>query len=666
MGIIRVWCYLTSAWLALTTVGAARPVQAQTKQVYLDELGVELLLQDWGTPMVNQSVLGTPLSVAGVSYARGIGTHSISRYMLRVDKKALSIAGYAGADDRSDFATDMEFQILVDQRVIWSSGILRKGMPAQPFNVNLRGADQLVLLVKEGGDGIMYDHADWLDVKIETTGEVIPQRAYPVSVAKEKYILTPPPSDTPRINSPKVFGVRPGSPLVYQVAATGKRPIKFTAYQLPRGLSIDEDTGLITGRLEQPGRYYIVVRADNESGGDFRRIRIEVGDQIALTPPMGWNSWNSWGARVDEQKVRDAADLMSNRLMQHGWSYINIDDGWQAAGRTEDGKLPGNGKFPDLKGLSDYIHSKGLKFGIYSSPGSKSCAGYPGSLGYEQIDAETWAAWGVDYLKYDYCYYFEEVPVPTESRIKAPYLVMREALDRVNRDIVYCVGYGAPNVWYWGQEAGGNQWRTTRDITDEWNVVLAIGTFQDVCAHVTKPGRYNDPDMLVVGKIGGGWGAELHETLLTADEQYSHVSLWCLLSAPLLIGCSMEDMDEFTLNLLTNDEVIAVNQDPLVSAAEKYIVENGQVWTKRLEDGSIAIGFFNIDPYHILWDKTQDQEIQFRQYPISVDLPDLGLPGKYAVRDLWRQQDIGTAEGSYTVEVPYHGVKLLKFSLITE
>jgi len=634
---------------------------AESKYVYLDQLDVRYMLQDWGTPAVNKSIMGTPLSVAGVGYSRGIGTHSISRYMLRVDGKARSISGFAGADDRNDYDSDMEFQILADRQVLWSSGILRKGMPAQPFELDLSGVDKLVLMVREAGDGIMYDHADWLDVKIETTGEVVPLRVYPESIAKDKYILTPAPSNTPRINSPKVFGVRPGNPFSYQVAATGKRPMKFTAYQLPAGLSINEETGLITGVLKQAGRYYVVVRADNEVGGDYRRIRIEVGDKIALTPPMGWNSWNSWGIRVDEQKVRDAADLMSSKLMHHGWSYINIDDGWEASSRTASGELLGNEKFPDFKGLSDYIHSKGLKFGVYSSPGSKTCGGHLGSLRHELIDAKTWANWGVDYLKYDYCYYFEEAPIPTENLIKAPYQVMRDALDRVNRDIVYCVGYGAPNVWYWGQEVGGNQWRTTRDITDEWNVVMAIGTFQDVCAHVTKPGQYNDPDMLVVGKIGGGWGTELHETLLTPDEQYSHVSLWSLLSAPLLIGCAMDDMDDFTLNLLTNDEVIAVNQDPLVSPAEKYIVENGQIWTKRLEDGSMAVGFFNIDPYYILWDKSKETSIQHRQYPMAIDLSKLGLGGNYTVRDLWRQEDIGTATGDYVAEVPYHGVKLLKF-----
>lgn len=648
-------------FLALITLSGI-PLLAFSKDVYIDKLDMSFMLQDWGSPVANKSVLGTPLSVAGVKYSRGIGTHSISRYMLKLGGKASFISGSVGADDRNDYAGDIEFKILADGKTIWSSNIMRKGMPAQPFKVDLSGRQQIVLMVTEAGDGIMYDHADWLDVKIETSGEVIPLTVYPGSIAKDKYVLTPKPGDTPRINSPKLFGVRPASPFLYQVAATGKRPMKFTAYQLPGGLSIDEKTGLITGTIEKPGRYYIVVRADNEIGGDFRRVTVEVGDKIALTPPMGWNSWNCWGINVDEQKVKDAADFMSRELINHGWSYINIDDGWESKNRTKDGELTGNEKFPDFKRLSDHIHSKGLKFGIYSSPGPKTCGGYLGSYAHEAIDARTWANWGVDYLKYDYCLYSDIAPVPNENLIKEPYVLMGEELKKVNRDIVYCVGYGAPNVWYWGQEAGGNQWRTTRDITDDWNVVVAIGAFQDVCAPVTKPGQYNDPDMLVVGKLGGGWGTNVHDSKLTADEQYSHVSLWSLLSSPLLIGCDMNAMDEFTLNLLTNDEVIAVNQDPLVKPAKKIVTENGQIWYKELEDGSIAVGFFNIDPYYVLWDKTKETTSQQQEYDMSVDWARLGISGEYVIRDLWRQADIGKAKGKYSTKVPYHGVKLVKLT----
>lgn len=247
-----------------------------------------------------------------------------------------------------------------------------------------------------------------------------------------------------------------------------------------------------------------------------------------------------------------------------------------------------------------------------------------------------------------------------ESTIQEPYIVMRNALDEVKRDIVYCVGYGAPNVWNWGKEAGGDLWRTTRDITDEWNVVTAIGCFQDVCARATAPGYYNDPDMLVVGKLGKAWRNEVQESALTPDEQYAHISLWCLLSAPLLIGCDMASLDDFTLNLLTNSEVIAVNQDPLVSPAVKIPVENGQIWYKKLCDGSWAIGLFQMDPYFVLWNQDEAEKIQTVNYDLKLNLKQMGLSGKVLIRDLWRQKDIGIYDGEYTAEVPYHGVQLIK------
>ena len=633
-----------------------------TKTVYLDELDTKLLLQDWGYPVKNKSIAEVPFLVAGQNFERGIGTHSISRFLLNLDGKAKSFSGFVGADDVNHFNSDMEFKLIADKKEIWSSGIMRKGMTAKEFKVSLKGVQKLALVVAEAGDGIMYDHANWLEAKFETYGDVIPENILPTPIKTSKYILTPPPVDTPRINSPKVFGVRPGNPFLYRVVATGKRPMTFSASQLPEGLTIDSKTGQISGKVYKRGTYHTIVRADNGIGADFRQVTIEVGDEICLTPPMGWNSWNCWGLSVDEQKVKDAADFMSRELINHGWTYINIDDGWGASERTENGILLGNEKFPDFKKMSDYIHSKGLKFGIYSSPGPRTCGSFTGSYQHEETDAQTWADWGVDYLKYDYCFYSEIAPKATENLIKEPYVVMRKALDKTNRDIVYNVGFGAPNVWYWGAEAGGNSWRTTRDITDEWNVVMAIGSFQDVCAFVTKPGRYNDPDMLAVGKLGLAWDDKVRESCLTPDEQYTHVSLWSLLSAPLLIGCDMSDMDDFTLNLLTNDEVIAVNQDPLVKPAEKIITQEGQIWHKPLENGEIAVGFFNLDPYFILWDKDEADEIQLKKYLMSVDFEQLGVNGKYKVRDLWRQKDIGVFEDSFSTEVAYHGVTLIKLT----
>lgn len=631
------------------------------KEVWIDELGSSsCYVQDWGTPQINKSVVWTPLTVNGVVYERGIGAHSIGRMLFDLDGKALSISGLAGADDNNLYAGKFQFKIIGDRKELWKSGVVRKGDPIQEFNVDLSGIDKVLLLVEECGDGIMYDHADWINVKVTTRGEVKPIPAWPKAIAKEKYILTPQSPEHPIINNPLVYGARPGNPFLWTIMATGQRPMKFEASGLPDGLKLDQTTGFITGKAKTKGEYKVLLKATNDKGRDEKEVLFKIGDEIALTPPMGWNSWNCWGLSVDDEKVRDAARMMNDKLHAHGWTYVNIDDGWEAKERTKQGEILSNEKFPNFKALTDYIHSLGLKFGIYSSPGHITCGGHVGSYQHEEIDAKTWEKWGVDYLKYDHCGYLEIQKNSEEKSIQEPYIVMRKALDKVNRDIVYCIGYGAPNVWNWGEQAGGNQWRTTRDITDEWNVVTAIGFFQDACAPATAPGKYNDPDMLVIGKLGKGWGEKVHDSYLTADEQYSHLSLWSILSAPLLIGCDMANIDDFTLNLLTNREVIAVDQDPLVAPAVKIMTENGQIWYKKLYDGSYAVGLFHVDPYFILWDQDSAEAIQNETYKMQLDFSKLGIQGEVTVRDLWRQKDLGNFTNNFQADIPYHGVKFVK------
>lgn len=631
------------------------------KEIWIDELGSSsCYVQDWGTPQINKSVVWTPLTVNGVVYERGIGAHSIGRMLFDLDGKALSISGLAGADDNNLYAGKFQFKIIGDRKELWKSGVVKKGDPIQEFNVDLTGIDKVLLLVEECGDGIMYDHADWINVKVTTRGEVKPIPAWPKAIAKEKYILTPQSPEYPIINNPLVYGARPGNPFLWTIMATGERPMKFEASGLPDGLELDQTTGFITGKAKTKGEYKVLLKATNNRGSDEKEVLFKIGDKIALTPPMGWNSWNCWGLSVDDEKVRDAARMMNDKLHAYGWTYVNIDDGWEAKERTKQGEILSNEKFPNFKALTDYIHSLGLKFGIYSSPGHITCGGHVGSYQHEEIDAKTWEKWGVDYLKYDHCGYLEIQKDSEEKSIQEPYIVMRKALDKVNRDIVYCVGYGAPNVWNWGEQAGGNQWRTTRDITDEWNVVTAIGFFQDACAPATAPGKYNDPDMLVIGKLGKGWGEKVHDSYLTADEQYSHLSLWSILSAPLLIGCDMANIDDFTLNLLTNREVIAVDQDPLVAPAVKIMTENGQIWYKKLYDGSYAVGLFHVDPYFILWDQDSAQAIQNATYKMQLDFSKLGIQGEVTVRDLWRQKDLGDFKNNFEAEIPYHGVKFVK------
>ncbi len=461
------------------------------------------------------------------------------------------------------------------------------------------------------------------------------------------YILTPVQAATPRINGASIVGVRPTHPLIFKVPATGTGPITYTAQGLPKGLLINETTGVISGSVSDTGTYHVHLTASNALGHGTKELRIVVGSQISLTPALGWNSWNCWGLSVSDVKVKGAADAMRRiGLINHGWTYINMDDGWERETRDSKGEIVPNSKFPDMAKMTAYVHSLGLRVGIYSSPGPRTCGGYLGSYQHEVQDAQTYAKWGIDYLKYDWCSYGDLFPNPNLDEMKKPYQVMRSALDQVNRDILFSFcQYGMGDVWKWGGQTGGNSWRTTGDITDTWGSMSGIGFHQDVCAPYTRPGNWNDPDMLVVGKVG--WGPSLHGTRLSPDEQYTHISLWCLLSSPLLIGCDMTQMDDFTLNLLSNDEVLAIDQDALGSPATKKVLSDDiQIWTKPMEDGSVAVGIFNLGAH------TSTTALTFS---------DLGLNGPQQVRDCWRQKDLGTYIGTYpSGSIPSHGVILLR------
>ena len=481
---------------------------------------------------------------------------------------------------------------------------------------------------------INYSFTDKKSGRIITAEEELP------------YILTPRAGDIPRINGARVYGQRPGHPFLFLIPATGKEPLTYAAENLPEGLSLDVKTGIISGAVKKAGTYIIHLSVSNEKGKDSRDLKIVIGKDLALTPPLGWNSWNCWGLSVDAEKVKAAADnMLSTGLARHGWSFINIDDGWEAPKRAANGEIVPNEKFPDMNNVTGYVHSKGMKMGIYSSPGPLTCGGYLGTYQHEQQDAKTWAKWGLDYIKYDWCSYSHIAKNNSLEELKKPYIIMHDALSKVDRDIVFSLcQYGMGEVWKWGAEVGGNLWRTTGDITDSWESMSGIGFNQTLNTQFAGPGHWNDPDMLVVGWVG--WGPSLHPSRLTASEQYTHISLWALLSAPMLIGCDLTRLDDFTLNLLCNDEVLDIDQDPLgKQAAPVDKTETYQVWKKQMEDGSLAIGLFN----------TGNTESV-----VGIDFSKLGISGKHAIRDCWRQKDLGEFENHFEGKVPSHGVLLVR------
>jgi alpha-galactosidase len=355
---------------------------------------------------------------------------------------------------------------------------------------------------------------------------------------------------------------------------------------------------------------------------------------LVRTPPMGWNSWNKFASRVDDVVVRLAADAMvASGMAKAGYTYINIDDTWQGQ-RDSKGRITGNRKFPDMKALCDYIHSKGLKIGTYSGPGPETCAGYEGSFGHEEQDAKTYAEWGFDYLKYDWC---SAARTYQDDQMRPVYQVMGEALLKCGRPIVYSLcQYGRDNVWGWGAKVGGNLWRTTGDIKDNWKRMDEIGFSQFAIQHYMRPGHWNDPDMLEVGNGG-----------MTDDEYRTHMSLWCLLAAPLLAGNDLSSMTKETAGILMNGEVIAVDQDPAANPAQLVTyVEKQVVACRKLSGGSTAVAFFNRDE---------------KPAEIGVEWSAAGLEGQsIQARDLWKHEAVEVSNVNYSTTVPPHGVVMLK------
>ena len=354
---------------------------------------------------------------------------------------------------------------------------------------------------------------------------------------------------------------------------------------------------------------------------------------LAPKPPMGWNSWYGNLCQVTDTLIRAQADAMvQNGMKALGYEYVNIDDCWQGE-RDAQGVIHGDKNFPDMKALADYIHSKGLKFGLYSSPGPLTCGHREGSYGHEELDAQTYAAWGVDFLKYDWCS-AGQVYKPEEMQVA--YKKMGDALMRTGRPMLYSLcQYGLQKVWTWAPSVGGNMWRTTGDLDFNYDRVSLVGFQQGGLERFAGPGHWNDPDMLLVGL------KKIHE-----DENRTQMSLWCLLAAPLLASADLTTVSPATLALMTNPEVIAVDQDAAGIQGRRASEEGPlEVWVKPLADGSKAVGLFNRGE---------------GANPVTVNFKDVGVKKSAVVRDLWTAKDLGTFENNFTANVPRHGVVLVK------
>jgi len=521
-----------------------------------------------------------------------------------------------------------------------------------------------------------------------------------------KEILTPKPGPEPKMTGAAIFGVRPGKPIRYCATAIGDKPLTFSATGLPAGVSIDSKTGWITGRAPQQQQdVKIEVTATNPKGSDSRELILRVGDKICLTPPMGWNSWYVHSEGVSEVAIREMATAMKEKELQdYGWSYVNIDDCWMGERDPVTKRIQPNGKFDDMSAMVDYVNSLGLKVGIYSTTWMSTFAGYIGGTAPNEAgdyseyympeserqnpdqvfgrfpsgiekricevgpvwfvdrDAQQFAEWGIDYVKYDWL----EWDLMTDEERAAGVKPIRHGRDKqkkngitqrfyhdfraLDRDIVISLSPKHELSEDAFVRENCNLWRLTEDIHAHWDRMIA--PFEDDVVQrlaQTRPGHYGDLDMLQIGPKGRPNRAEkvFRPSPLKPTEQYHQVTLWSLLTQPLLLSCNIPTMDEFDLNLVTNHEVLAVNQDALCKQGYRLENEKGnyEVWAKDLADGSKAVGLFNL---------SDDNQV------LTLSAQTLGMKG--TVRDLWRQKDIGTLEDSFSANVSAHGVVFLKIS----
>ena len=624
--------------------------------VPIDRMDVSNAKCGWRKARVNGAVAGGVMKVKGVQRLLGYGTHAPAKVIIPLGEGCQRVETEVGVDDAAKFGS-VVFKIWADDRLVVESPLVKRGEEVRKLTADLRGAKTCTLEVTDGGDGNAFDHADWCHTQFWYEDGKYP----PADVrghSRQLGILTPKPGPEPRINGARVYGVRPGRPVLWRLPVTGERPMRLAAKNLPDGLSFDPATQILSGAIGRVGEYPIAFTAENDRGLAESVLTVKVGDTISLTPAMGWNSWNCFGSSVTAEKVKAAADAMvSSGLADHGWSYVNVDDYWQnrpgssdptlqGPERDEEGRIVSNKRFPDMKGLADYIHAKGLKAGLYSSPGPFTCGGCVGSYGHEREDAKSYADWGFDFLKHDWCSYGKKAFGKYHWRWMHPYWVMGTALKAQKRDIVFSLcEYGCENVSAWGNLVHGQSWRTTGDVVDTWPSISGAIEKQKRLFVYSKPGSWNDPDMLCVGKMV--WNG-FKGSRLAPNEQYTHISLWALLASPLMIGCDMTQLDDFTFSLLSNDEVIAIDQDPLGAGAG--VVAEGadwEIWARPLVDGSIAAGLYN---------KSLEEQT------IVLDMESLGIECKWTVRDVWAQADEGVFLGKYERSVPGHATHLVRLS----
>jgi len=689
--------------LALATLGllltAARPAAAES--VWLSALDISKAQQGFGKPQADKAVDGHGLSIAGHKYDRGLGTHSIGSLLVNLHGTATRFQAVVGIDDEAGARGSVEFKVVGDGKLLWSSGLMKGGQSGKPVDVDLTGVKELALRVSDAGDGYEYDHADWADARFETTGpkpETFTREPAPVTIAQ-----TPSP-DEPQIHPPLLAGAKPGEPFLLTIAATGKEPLAFSAEGLPAGLQLDGTTGQITGTVQNAGTTAVTVHVSNDTGKATAQLQLVAGPKLALTPPLGWNSYDGYGDNVTEAEMLDNAKAVAKYLKPHGWQYAVVDYCWydpaawnnnpnQHAGAKlpidEFGRLqPAVNRFPSAEGgkgfkpLADQFHALGLRFGIHIMRGiprvaveantpiadsqfhatdaantGDKCSWCPfmygvrgntpaGQAWYDSIFKQ-YAQWGLDFVKVD------DLTAPYHAdEVQA----VHNAIAKCGRSIVFSTSPGETPVQQADHvAANANMWRATGDFWDNPNQLLHAFDFAHHWTGHGGPGAWPDLDMLPLGHLsvkgpraaGRAVGPD-RQTKFTRAQQVTMLTLWSIAPSPLMLGGNFADADAWEIALLTNDEVLAVNQDPAGKQGRRLCAKDElEIWARELSDGSQAVALFN--------HSTDDA-------PVRVNLADLGLSGSYKVRDLWQRQDLPPTADHVELPVPPHGAIFLRLT----
>jgi len=512
------------------------------------------------------------------------------------------------------------------------------------------------------------------------------QQVYDARIG-EKEILTPEFAKVPQINGPTVYGVRPGKKIVYRIPCTGQRPMQFKVKGLPKGITLDAVNGIISGISPSvKGEYPMTLTAKNSDGKVSRNFKLIVGDKIALTPPTGWNSWGGHMLLISDSLIRKVADVFVKRgFADVGFQYISMDDCWMKISpenyaarsegkkqqhegfnydgligdvRDQNGNIIPNSHFPDMKAMTDYIHSFGLKAGLYSSPGPFTCQNFAGSLGHEKPDADQYARWGFDLLKYDLCSGGKCLSCLRESDTKFPqsefWRPMATYLLQQDRDILFNLcQYGQEEPWKWAPSMSISSWRSSGDLNHKVENYFANAMrIATELREYSKPGQWNDPDFMYIHKIVDyrKMMQPTREIPLNTNQRYQYVTLWSVVCAPYFFSCNLNEIDDFTVRLLTNAGLMNINQDELGHVAEVLRnSDNEVIMVKKLADGSKVIALFNTN--------AETEKI------IELKSQEFGFKSNAVVYDVWRQKSAGNFGNNMKVKLSANGVALfhLKF-----